>query len=135
MQYAVNCVKEDAVAYIREVTNGRMAECVSEISGSEQGVRNTLDYVASTGRITLSGWPNHEIALPTALITRHELRILGARNGVQSEFEEVIELLKSGRINIRQIISKVVTLDELPAAVCDLDEHPGDNLKVIGLNL
>ena len=135
IEHTVNSRTQDAVAYIREVTNGRMAECVAEISGSEQGVRNTLDYVASTGRIEFSGWPNHEVALPTALITRHELRILGARNGVTSEFLEVIDLVKSGKVNIRQIISKVVDLDGLPAAVCDLDAHPGDNLKVIGLNL
>ena len=135
IEHTVNSRTQDAVAYIREVTGGRMAECVAEISGSEQGVRNTLDYVASTGRIEFSGWPNHEVALPTALITRHELRILGARNGVTSEFLEVIDLVKSGKVNIRQIISKVVDLDGLPAAVCDLDAHPGDNLKVIGLNL
>ena len=135
LEHTVNCVKEDAVAYIRELTNGRMAECVSEISGSEAGVRNALDYVASTGRITLSGWPNHEISLPTALITKHELRILGARNGVEKEFYQVIDLVQSGKVNIRQIISKVVTLEELPAEVADLDAHPGNNLKVIGLNL
>ena len=39
----------------------------------------------------------------------------------------------TGRINIRQIISKVVTLEELPAAVRDLDEHPGRGQVLSGL--
>ena len=97
-------------------------------------MRNSLDYVASTGRIVMSGWPNSEVPLLTAAITRHELQMLGARNGVQAEFEEVIDLVTSGKVDIHQIISKVVTLEELPHEVEDLDAHPGDNLKVIALN-
>lgn len=135
LEYTVNAATQDAAAYIRELTGGRMAECVCEISGSEQGVRNAMDYVASTGRIALSGWPNHEISLPTAFITRRELQIVGARNGVQSEFEEVIDLVKSGQVNIRQIISRTVPLTELPIWVEDLEAHPENNLKVVGLNL
>lgn len=133
LPYAVNSMTQDAVAYIREVTRGRMAECVDEVSGSTAGVRNTLDYVASTGRIVMSGWPNHEVPLLTSAITKHEIQMLGARNGVQSEFREVIDLLVSGKVNLRQIVSKIVTLDELPHEVEDLDAHPGDNLKVIAL--
>ncbi|MBO5556996.1 MAG: alcohol dehydrogenase catalytic domain-containing protein [Oscillospiraceae bacterium] len=134
LPYVVNSMTQDAEAYIRQITNGLMAECVSEVSGSVQGVRNALNYVASTGRIVMSGWPNSEVPLLTAAITRHELQVLGARNGVQSEFEEVIDLVTSGKVDIHQIISKVVTLEELPREVEDLDAHPGDNLKVIALN-
>lgn len=135
MKYTINSMTEDAPAKIREITGGRGAECVCEVSGNAIGIRNTLDYAAATGRIAFTGWPNKEVTLPTAVITRRELQIRGSRTGVTKEFEEVIQMVQSGELNIRQIISSIVGFDEIPQAIQNLDERPGDDLKVIALNL
>lgn len=134
MAYTINAVKQNAVEEIHKITNGRMAECVCEVSGNIIGIRNTLDFAAATGRIALTGWPSKEVTLPTAIITRKELQIRGSRTGVTSEFQEVLNMVSSGKLDIKRIISKIVTLDQIPEAIEDLDEHPGDNLKVIALN-
>lgn len=130
--HTVNPAKEDAVAKIMEITNNRGVECVMEASGSDAGVRSTLDYAAYTGRIALTGWPKHEITLPTNLITKKELHIRGSRNGA-GEFEEAIELIYTGKVPAEKIISKVVPYTELPHMLGELDQHPGDYLKVVGL--
>ena len=109
-----------------EITKGRGAECCMEASGSDAGVRSTLDYAAYTGRIALTGWPKHEISLPTNLITKKELQVRGSRNGAG-------ELIYSGRVPAEKIISKVVSYTELPHMLGELSEHPGDYLKVVGL--
>lgn len=130
--HTVNPAKEDAVAKIMEITKGRGAECVMEASGSDAGVRSTIDYAAYTGRIALTGWPKHEITLPTNLITKKELQIRGSRNGA-GEFEEAIDLIYTGKVPAEKIISKVVPYTELPHMLGELTEHPGDYLKVVGL--
>ena len=135
MKYTVNSITQDAVAEIKKITGGRMAECVCEVSGNAIGIRNTLDYVAATGRIALTGWPNKEITLPTAMITRKEIQIRGSRTGVTSEFEEVIHMVENGQLDIKRIISRLVKFHELPQAIRHLDEKPGDDLKVIALNM
>ena len=129
--YTVNSAKEDSVKRIKEITNGRGVECCMEASGSDAGVRNTIDYSAYRGRIALTGWPKHEITLPTNLITKKELQVMGSRNGA-GEFEEAIELIYSGKVPAEKIISKVVGCDELPGMLKELSEHPGDYLKVVG---
>ena len=130
--YTVNPAKEDAVARIMEITKNRGVECVMEASGSDAGVRSAIDYAAYTGRIALTGWPKHEITLPTNLITKKELQIRGSRNGA-GEFEEAIQLIYTGRVPAEKIISKVVPYDQLPHMLGELSEHPGDYLKVVGL--
>ena len=130
--HTVNPAKEDAVAKIMEITKGRGAECVMEASGSDAGVRSTIDYAAYTGRIALTGWPKHDITLPTNLITKKELQIRGSRNGA-GEFEEAIDLIYTGKVPAEKIISKVVPYTELPHMLGELAEHPGDYLKVVGL--
>ena len=130
--HTVNPAKEDAVARILEITKGRGVECCMEASGSDAGVRSTIDYAAYTGRIALTGWPKHEITLPTNLITKKELQIRGSRNGA-GEFEEAINLIYTGKVPAEKIISKVVSYDQLPHMLGELDQHPGDYLKVVGL--
>ncbi len=130
--WTVNPAKEDAVARIREITGGRGAECVMEASGSDAGVRSSLDYAAYTGRIALTGWPKHEITLPTNLITKKELHVRGSRNGA-GEFDEALELIRSGAVPVEKVLTKTVPFTELPRMLAELADHPGDYLKVTGL--
>lgn len=131
--YVVNPMTQDAGTFIKEVTGGRMAECVSEVSGSAAGVRNALDYAAATGRVALTGWPDRPVELPTAVITRKELQIVGSRTGVTDEFSEAVELISSGRVPAAKIISRKASFEELPEAIAHLDRYPGDWLKLIAL--
>ncbi len=130
--HTVNPEKEDALERIMQITKGRGAECCMEASGSDAGVQSTIRYAAYTGRIALTGWPKHEVVLPTNLVTKKELQIRGSRNGA-GEFEEAIQLIYSGKVPAEKIISKVVPYTELPHMLGELSEHPGDYLKVVGL--
>ncbi|MGE9993663.1 zinc-dependent alcohol dehydrogenase [Peptoniphilaceae bacterium SGI.137] len=129
----VNPTQENALDKISKLTQGRMAECVCEMSGSTAGVRNTLDYAAATGRIALTGWPNQSVELPTAMITRKELQIRGSRTGVNAEFEEVVALIQEGKIDPGKVVSKVGRFPELPAMIAELERNPGSAIKLIAV--
>ena len=100
-----------------------------ECSGANAAVRSTLDLVSNAGRITFTGWPKKETALPTDVITRKEVDILGARTSA-NEFEEAIELLYSGKVDGRKLLTKVVSMDEVPATIIDIEKNPGNYMKV-----
>ena len=127
--HTVNPVNSDALEAIKTITNGRMAEVVIEASGAAPAIRNALDYVSYAGRISLVGWPKNDIALPTALITKKELTIRGSRNSV-GQFPESLRLIAEGKINVAALLTKSVTIDETPATVADIAEHPERYLKV-----
>lgn len=132
VQHTINPAAEDSVARLLEITNGRGAECVVEASGANVAIRNSLDYAAYAGRIALTGWPKKETELPTNLITKKELQVLGSRNGA-GEFEEAIELIVSGKVDAGKLITKAVPFDELPQMIKEIAEKPSDFLKVVGV--
>ncbi|MFR6333617.1 MAG: hypothetical protein ACLUOI_35820 [Eisenbergiella sp.] len=70
-----------------------------------------LDYAAPTGRVALTGWPNRPVELPTAVITRKELQIVGSRTGTTEEFAEAAEPISTGRVPAAKIISKIVSFE------------------------
>lgn len=127
--HTINLAKEDVIAQILKYTNGRLAEVVMEASGANAAVRASLDYVSNAGRIVLTGWPKKETALPTDIITKKEIDIRGARTSA-GEFEEAVELIYSGKVDARAILTKTVPLSDAVDTIADIDRNPGNFLKV-----
>lgn len=125
----VNISKENLVDKISEYTNGRMAEMVMEASGANAAIRSTLDIVSYAGRIVLTGWPKCDTALPTGMITKKEVDIRGGRTSA-GEFEEAIDLIYNNKINAKAILTKVISIDEAPETIIDIEKNPGNYLKV-----
>ncbi len=127
--HVVDPVGEDSVARIREITGGRMAEVVIEASGDARAVRNSIDYVSYAGRISFVGYSKADTPMPTSLFTKKELTIVGSRNSV-GRFPESLRLISEGKVDVSALLTKTVSMDETPAAVVDIAEHPDRYLKV-----
>ena len=117
------------LAEIKAITKDRLSEVVIEASGDARAIRGALDYVSFAGRIALVGWPKNDIPLPTALITKKELTIRGSRNSV-GQFPDSLRLISEGKVNVAALLTKTVSMDETPATVVDISEHPDRYLKV-----
>lgn len=129
VQYTINLREEDLVEKVSEYTNGRMAECVMEASGANSAIRATLDIVSHAGRIALTGWPKQETPIPTDMITRKEVDVRGARTSA-GEFPEAIELIYHQKVDARRILTKVISIDEVPETIRDIEKNPGNYMKV-----
>ncbi len=130
VKYTINPVKENAVEVIKSITGGTMAEVVVEASGNAAAIRCSIDYVAYSGRISLVGYPKGEVALPTALFTKKELDIVGARNSFQA-FPESIRLIAQKEVDVAAVITKTISFAEIPEFVHDISVNPGNYMKVI----
>lgn len=130
IEYTINSGKEDPEKRIFEITGGVMAQQVMECSGANAAIRSTLDYVSNAGRITLTGWPKKETPLPTDAITRKEVDIRGARTSA-GEFEEAIELIYTKKVDAAKILTKIISVDEAPETIRDIEKNPGNYMKVV----
>lgn len=130
--HIINAREVNPNEMVREITNGRMAEVVIEASGANAAIRNALDLVSFAGRIALTGWPKKETSLPTDLITKKELDILGSRTSA-GEFKEALTLISNGKVDAKVILSKIVSLDDIPGMVAEQSAHPERYLKINAL--
>lgn len=64
------------------------------------------------------------------MITKKEMDIRGARTSA-GEFEEALELIKSKRVDMNKILTKVISLEEVPETIIDIEKNPGDYMKVV----
>ena len=129
--YTVHLGSENALEKVKEITGGRMAEVVMEASGANAAILSAFELVSNAGRIVLTGWPKAATPIPTDVITKKEIDVRGARTSA-GEFEEALELIETGKVDVRGILTEVVPGDKLAEAICNIEKHPGDYLKVVG---
>jgi hypothetical protein len=132
VDHVINVAKTDAVEAIKAITGGVMSHAVVEASGSNQAIRATFDYVSYAGRIVFTGWPKTDTEIPTALITKKELDLRGSRTSA-GEFQEALELIAQGKVNVGATISKRVAFEDLAQAVADQSATPEKYLKIISV--
>lgn len=128
--YTFNPAAQDVVKEISNITRGRMAEVVVEASGAPAAVKSSLDYVANAGRISLVGYSNAEVPLPTFMFTKKELDVRGSRNSAR-EFPLAIQLIHEGAVKVESLITNVIEFEQLPEYYKLITENPNDFLKVI----
>lgn len=130
IMHTINPMQENLLQAVKAITKGKLCQMIMECSGANACIRSSLDLVCHAGRITLTGWPHKETSLPTDIITRKEIDIRGARTSA-GEFQEAVDLIYSGRVDVGALLTKVVSLEEVPTAVIDIEKKPSEFLKVV----
>ena len=130
IEHTINSKEENLVERIREITGGKMAQMVMEASGSNIAVKSTFDIVSNAGRVVFTGWPKHDTELSTALFTKKELDVRGARTSA-GEFEEALDIIANNKIDIASILTEVINIEDVPGKVIDIEKNPGAYMKVV----
>ncbi len=91
---------------------------VYETSGIPEALGHIVALSAPGGRVVLTGLPGKESSVPSALITRKELTLLGSMI-YTDEFPAVLDLLKEGRVRVAPLLTERRPLDELGQALAD----------------
>ncbi len=130
IDYVINSKEENVVDRVKEITGGKLVQCVMEATGANACIRAALDVVCNAGRVVYTGWPKAETSMPTDVFTKKELDIRGARTSA-GEFEEALEIIASKKLPMDKILTKTVSIEEAPATIVDIEKNPGSYMKVV----
>ena len=130
IENVINSATEDVVARVKEITGGKMVQCVMEATGANACIRQALAVVCNAGRVDYPGWPKKTTELPTDVFTKKELDIRGARTSA-GEFEEALEIINGNKIPVMALLTKCISVEEAPETVVDIEKNPGNYMKVV----
>ncbi len=91
-------------------------DVVFETSGAPSGLEQCINLAAPGGKIVLLGLPGQSHPVSTVPIVRKELTIKGSMI-YTTEIPESLELLAKGVINTQALVSNVIELEDLQAAL------------------
>ncbi|MCZ6673356.1 MAG: zinc-binding dehydrogenase, partial [Verrucomicrobia bacterium] len=126
----VNPIRENLVDRVRELTNGAMADCVFEVSGSGPGVDVMTELPNVRGRIVMVAI--HPEPKPVNLFKFFwsELRLIGARLYEARDFDEAIELAVSGKLFLDQLITQINPIEDVQKTFETIEANP-DGIKYL----
>jgi len=112
----VNAAKRDLVGAVKDRTRGRGADVVIVACSSGEAQQQALEVAATGGRVNFfGGLPRgkEKVTLNTNLIHYKQLLVTGTTRSSIHQFRKTLDMLASGRLDIKPIITARVTLTEI----------------------
>lgn len=115
----VNVEKDDPVKVVREVTGGKMADVVMDVTGHPEGAIVALDLVRKGGTIVIPGIYGGHKAVPLTLdkIVFKEVRVQGVNSHNTLSVIPAIALAESRKYSIEKMVTHRFPLEEAERAV------------------
>lgn len=118
--FVINVEEENTRKRVKELTDGRGADVVVEVSANAaQPVAEALYYVAPGGRVVLAGVKGFK-PVPdfiSDLIVVKEITIKGAFGVTSRSYESAIRLIESGRVPLGKMHTHDFALEEAEQAI------------------
>src|SRR5882724_832064 len=129
--HVIDVEHEDARARVRELTAGRGADVVVEVTANApEPVAEALYYAATGGRIVLAGVKGLK-AVPgfvSDLVVAKEIVIKGAFAVTSRAYQAAIRLIESGRVPLAKMHTHDFALEDAERAIRTLaGEEPGES--------
>ena len=114
-----------------EFTNGCGFDVCVEACGAPVTFLACIDRAAHGANIILIGNGKKETTFVHSIILKKELNIFGSRNSFTKDFEELIDLVASGKVDILKMVSGVYDTENAKEAFDALANNDGSLAKLL----
>ncbi|HEV2487931.1 MAG TPA: galactitol-1-phosphate 5-dehydrogenase [Terracidiphilus sp.] len=126
----LHCSGAELVAEVMRLTGGNGVDIALEAVGRNETVAAAIDCTRKGGTVTLIGNIMPEVTLPLQKVVVRQLRLQGSCAS-SGEYPEAIELIANGKIQVKPLITAVVSLEEGPRWFERLHSREPNLMKVI----
>ena len=127
----LNDSPEHFTEQVQKITNGNGFDVTIEAVGLPATFLSCVDAAAFGGRVVQVGVGKRNADFNFTLLQKKELKLYGSRNALKKDFRELIDLVKSGKIDITKVVTNTYELADAPQAFKDFSEHADAMLKVV----
>ncbi|MBN3581035.1 alcohol dehydrogenase catalytic domain-containing protein [Algoriphagus aestuarii] len=127
---AVNPTKIDLVQYVREQTEGRLADVVFEVAGVQPALDVMTEVAGIRGRIVMVAIHGQKKPVDLFKFFWKELKLIGARVYEKEDYEKAIALITANELPFEKMITDVQPLSNIQQVFESIDKNP-EGLKVL----
>lgn len=132
--HVVNVRKQDAVATVRDLTDGLGVDYVLECSGAPTGLNDASHMVNRGGKICLAAFPPEDVPVDVAHLVRNNIYIYGIRGEGKSGTHRAAAFMEQKRFDATVIHTHTFPMDDLPEAIRYAKDRVEDAIKVVVKN-
>ena len=132
--HVINVKKQDPVAAVRELTNGKGVDYVLECSGAPDAVNEAARMVNRGGKICLAAFPGEAVPVDIAYIVRNNIYLYGIRGEGKSATHRAEAFMRQKRFDASVICTHTFSMKDLPEALRYARDRVEDAIKVVVRN-
>lgn len=117
--------------FTRKVTGGNGFDVCIECCGLPQTFLACIDQACFAGTIVLIGNGKRDTTFLHSILLKKELNVYGSRNAYAADFEQVIDILASGKVDAEKLVSREFALEQAGEAFELLRNNDGSIMKVL----
>ena len=102
----LNDSPENFIKRVEEITNGNYFDVTIEAVGLPSTFQACIDAAAFGARMVQIGVGKRTHEFDFTLLQKKELNVYGSRNALKKDFLELIDLVKSGKVDLEKIVTK-----------------------------
>jgi len=126
--------KYDPIKRVKELTDGLGADVIICAASSKDVQKWALEMAAVDADISyFAGLPEDDpyTMLDTNLIHYNELHVHGANSSNKKQYLQALNLIASGKINVKKFITHKFPLEKIAEAINSLEDRSSNAIKVI----
>lgn len=127
----INVKEQNLEKECHSFTAGNGFDVCVEACGAPETFLNCIDNAAHGANIILIGNGKRETTFVHSVILKKELNIFGSRNAFTKDFEELIALVKAGKVNPAKMISGIYDAKNAKTAFDALVNNDGTLTKLL----
>ena len=114
----INAGRENVIERVRQLTSGYGADIVIEAIGLPATWEQALNLVRKGGTVLEFGGcpPGTQIQVDTELLHYGEVTVLGTFHATPLHFKKALDLIASGTIDVKPLVTRKMKLDEVKKA-------------------
>ena len=116
---------------VEKITEKQGFDVAIEAVGLPSTFQDCIDAACFGGRVVLIGVGKQNLDFNFTTIQKKELNVFGSRNARKEDFLELIDLVKTGDVPLKKIITNLYPFTQGAQAFYDFSHNPGNMLKVI----
>ncbi|MGW8122981.1 zinc-dependent alcohol dehydrogenase family protein [Roseivirga echinicomitans] len=135
--FTVNGAKENVVEAVREISKGGVHVSVDAL-GSKTTCFNSIANLRKRGKhiqVGLMAGNDYLPEIPMHLVVANELELIGSHGMQAHAFPEMMEMIKSGKLQPEKLIGELISLEEATSLLPKMNEFQGVGVKVINRGL
>ncbi len=116
---------------VRKLTAGAGADIAIEAIGNPATMKDAFSTLRPGGRLVVVGYSDHEVALNAGRVMYREMEIRGSLGCRPVDYPRVIELARTGRIEVSSLVTARYPLGEINAGLDTLRAGRGIRSVVV----
>ena len=127
--YAMGASKY-SVDELKNINDGRLVDFVIICASAKQATDQAISAVDRKGKILFFAVPETNVVIPSLRFWRDEITLLSSYGAAPHDLQEAIELIKSVKVNVREMITHRVGLSNIRQGF-QLASEGENSLKVV----